>query len=241
MPPFLYAELSEYYDLIYHWKDYSAEADRLRSILITHSIPDGSTIADVACGTGSHLVHLARWYKLIGADQSPEMITLARRKLPDAQLMVRGMADGLNVAPVSVILCLFSAFGYLISDEEIELTIAAFASGVVAGGLLILEPWLDPAHFRPGTAAMHTYDSPDLKLCRSVVTRRENNDIAVLEFHWLIAAAGSPRVAHEVEVHRLRLLQIDSLLAKLKVAGFRPSFQPTGLTDDRGLIVAVRE
>lgn len=237
----LYGDLAEYYDLIYHWKDYAAEANRIRAILSEHSVSDGATLVDVACGTGSHLHHLSKWYSVFGADLNPAMLDLARRKVPGARFRLGNMAAGPAFSPADAILCLFSAFGYLLSDADIDRTIAGFVAGLVPGGVLILEPWVDPASFRPGTAAMHTHDSPDLKLCRSVVTRREDPDISVLEFHWLIAAAGSPRVIHEIEEHRLRLLSTDQLLGKLTSAGLRSTFVHKGLTDDRGIIISVRE
>lgn len=234
-----YSDLAQYYDQIYHWKNYAEEAGVLRTILASEGVTDGESLADVSCGTGSHLKHLAEWYSTRGYDSSHEMLQIARRKLPGVELLEQDMAAAAVQPPTSAILCLFSAFGYLLSDASIDRAILNFAAGLRPGGILILEPWLGPDEFRPGTAAMHTFDSPDLKLCRSVVTRREG-DVSVLEFHWLIAAAGSPGVDHQIEEHRLRLLPIAELLHRLTRAGFAPSSQHLRLTEDRALVVARR-
>jgi hypothetical protein len=47
----MFIDSAELYDAIYSFKDYARECDRLRN-LINASVPDTSTILDVACGTG---------------------------------------------------------------------------------------------------------------------------------------------------------------------------------------------
>ena len=70
----LYAERARLYDLIYHWKDYASEAERVRSILLDEGIPDGSRVVEAACGTGQYLGPLSRWYEVEGYDLHPAMV-----------------------------------------------------------------------------------------------------------------------------------------------------------------------
>ena len=45
------------------------------------------TAVDVACGTGRHPARLAELgHQAVGVDQSPEMLEVARRRMPDARL-----------------------------------------------------------------------------------------------------------------------------------------------------------
>ena len=51
---------------------------------------EDATVLDVGCGTGEGVRYLARWVKrgfLAGLDLSPQMIEVARRKLPDQSRM----------------------------------------------------------------------------------------------------------------------------------------------------------
>ena len=43
------------------------------------------------------------------------------------------------------------------------------------GGVLVIEPWITPEDWRVGEPHLQTYDSPDLKLARANVARREGD------------------------------------------------------------------
>ncbi len=53
---------ADLHDRIYHWKDYAAEAGRVRACLAAAGIPDGARVVEGACGTGGHLAHLRKHY-----------------------------------------------------------------------------------------------------------------------------------------------------------------------------------
>lgn len=235
----LYSELAEYYDLIYQWKSYADEARRIREILSAEGVPDGAGLADVACGTGSHLAHLQAHYAVRGLDASASMLAVARRKLPGIPFQVADMAARAVEPPVRALLCLFSAIGYVYPEPRLRAAAANFAHGLEPGGVLIVEPWLDRTTFAPGLPTMHTYDTPDLKLCRMGLTRQEA-DMSVLEFQWMAAAHGSPGVVHSLDEHRLWLCPLELLLCVLLEAGIRCRVEPIGLTPDRLLVVGLR-
>ncbi len=77
----MFHESARFYDAIYSFKDYAAEAGWLRYLLTEHGHPDG-TLLDVACGTGAHLLHLRDHYRVEGLDLDPGMLDVARAKLP---------------------------------------------------------------------------------------------------------------------------------------------------------------
>src|SRR2546430_11502469 len=56
------AGYSAYYDLLYHDKDYAAEARFVAELVRRHGgrPPAGVELLDLACGTGRHLIELAR-------------------------------------------------------------------------------------------------------------------------------------------------------------------------------------
>ena len=79
----MFRHTAHVYDLLYEssGKDYAAEAHALHT-LIQQRAPGAASLLDVACGTGGHLVHLRRWYDVVGVDIDPGMLDEARRRLP---------------------------------------------------------------------------------------------------------------------------------------------------------------
>ncbi len=46
----MFDKSAELYDLFYDWKDYRAEAEKVRELVAARN-PDARTLLDVACGT----------------------------------------------------------------------------------------------------------------------------------------------------------------------------------------------
>jgi daunosaminyl-N,N-dimethyltransferase/N-dimethyltransferase len=235
----MFGRHAEYYDPIYHWKDYAAEAARLHELLAAEGVEDGASVLEAACGTGSYLPPLSRWYAVSGFDLSAEVLQIARRKLPQAPLFQADMAEFTLAQPVAALLCLFSSIGYVYPEARLRAAARAFGQAVRPGGALIVEPWLTAESYRPGHPTMHTYDSPELKLCRAVVSKQEG-EMAVLDFHWLALRAGAGDVEHFVDRHRLWLCPTETLLEAFAEAGFEARWEAEGLMPGRGLIVGRR-
>jgi ubiquinone/menaquinone biosynthesis C-methylase UbiE len=58
----MFTQSAEFYDAIYHFKDYRAEAERLHALIQTHIRRPARTLLDVARGTGQHLTYLRDHY-----------------------------------------------------------------------------------------------------------------------------------------------------------------------------------
>jgi len=108
-----YENSAEWYDLIYRWKDYRAEVNALRGYFARYESRPTHTILDVACGTGAHLIHLNDHYTCTGLDYSPDMLRVARAKLPDLPIHEGDMRTFDLGMTFDVVLCLFSAIGYM--------------------------------------------------------------------------------------------------------------------------------
>jgi daunosaminyl-N,N-dimethyltransferase/N-dimethyltransferase len=234
----VYASQADLYDPIHHDKPYAAEARRLRDLLASEGIPDGSRVLEAGCGTGSYLVHLAHWYEVSGFDNSPEMLGLARRKLPRVPLFQADMGDFEVDAPVDALLCLYSAIGYLDGPEHLARTARAFFAALRPGGLLVVEPWIRPEHFRPATS-MEVYDGARLKVCRQATSRRDG-EMSIMTCHWLVARADDQSVTYFVESHRMWLFSQAAIVETLERAGFDVRVDERGLLEGRGLYVARR-
>ena len=234
----LYRRRARYYDAIYHWKDYASESSRVRELLASEGIADGSRVLEAACGTAAHMMHLRQWYDIRGFDLSEPMIQIAREKLPDMPLFVADMASFHVEAQFDALLCLFSSIGYVYPEDRLRSAAACMARAIRPGGVLVIEPWIAPESYIPGRAWMQTFDGAELKLCRMVISRREG-DMATMEFHWLAAATGG-EVEHFIDRHALWLCPHDLLIRIFSDAGFDCRLDSSGLTKDRELLIGRR-
>lgn len=234
----LYERRAELYDRIYSFKDYAAEAIRLRELLTREGAAPGSSLVDACCGTGSHLALLAADYRVGGFDASAAMLAIARRKLPAARLVEADVRDFRWPEQVDALTCLFSSIGYLRSVAEVDDAAKSFARALRPGGVLVIEPWLTREDCKPGIPTIHTYADDDIKLCRMAVTVVEG-DFSIFEMNWLVGRRDAA-VEHFVERHELRLAPRAELASALERAGFAARFEEEGLMPKRGLFVARR-
>jgi ubiquinone/menaquinone biosynthesis C-methylase UbiE len=138
---------AELYDLFYGAKPYAAEVSHLHGLLQKFSGQPVRRVLDIACGTGSHAIELARLgYEVAGSDISEDMLAHAREKAQSADSQVRferqDMRD-LNVAakPFDAVLCLFDAIGHVQTTAAIKQTFHAVHRHLGQDGLFILEFW----------------------------------------------------------------------------------------------------
>jgi len=81
----VFSKSAPLYDLFYAGKDYAREADRLRALVGEHQRSPGTSLLDVACGTGGHIAFLRRDYAVEGLDLDRGLLEIARRKHPDTK------------------------------------------------------------------------------------------------------------------------------------------------------------
>ncbi len=235
---FLYRDRAELYDRIYHWKDYDTEARLVHELLAAEGVADGSRLLDVATGTGRHLVPLRAWYEVAGLDLHPEMLAVARRRLPGLALIEGDMAAFEVERPFDAVTCLFSSIGYLENVARLAAAARCLAAAVRPGGVVVVQPWLTPEEAIDGVCLLDTYESEELKLCRMSDGRVEGGR-SVLEFHWLVGRPGGGVEAF-VERHELTLFSHQQMLDALAAAGLQPRLDPRDLGGRPGLYVARR-
>ena len=100
------------YDLMHRarGKDYAAEVVQV-SREIRARKADATSLLDVACGTGGHLLHLRNDFSVSGVELDPSMLELARRRLPDVELQAGDMRTFDLGRRYDAVTCLFSAVG----------------------------------------------------------------------------------------------------------------------------------
>jgi len=222
----VYGQSARIYDLLYVGsgiKDYPAESAELDRI-IREANPTARTLLDVACGTGAHLVELRRWYSVQGVDLSPAMLAVARGRLPGVPLAEADMRTLDLGQSFDVVTCLFSSIGYITDPSEMRSAIAHIAAHVAPGGVLILDGWVRPDHWREGISPEPDIAQDDeVLVVRLSVSRRAGN-ITELDMHHLVQTSGG--IEYFVESHRLALTKTEDYVAAVEGAGLAARIIP---------------
>lgn len=231
----MYKLSAEYYDLIYlAQKDYSKEADSLKHLISRYLNSGGKRLLDIACGTGLHLSHLMDDFQVEGLDLSSEMLEAASCKLPGIPLYTGDMIDFSLPNMYDVIICMFGSIAYTGSRERLHQAFACMARHLAAGGVLLIEPWLSPDLFKPGSIHMQAVDQPDLKIIR-MCTSLQRDSFAVLDMHHLV---GTPQQTfHFIEHHELALFTLEDIFSAFTGLPLRVHYDPSAVTA-RGMFMA---
>ncbi|MGQ0548541.1 MAG: class I SAM-dependent DNA methyltransferase [Armatimonadota bacterium] len=231
-----YAKWAAYYDAIYATvgKDYASEARRIHALIQQHKRTEGSTLLDVACGTGGHIAHLKHHYAVEGLDADTEMLAIARRKHPDVVFHQGDMAQFDLRRRFDAVVCLFGSIAYTLTVPRLRQAVAAMRRHLHAGGVIIIEPFIAPEVFRDGHISADFVDQPDLKLARMGFSRTHGG-IGTLEFQFLVLTpAGFEQFG---ERHDMALFSHDDYMGAFRAAGMEAVRDPEGLMG-RGLYIA---
>jgi ubiquinone/menaquinone biosynthesis C-methylase UbiE len=231
----MFSESAEFYDAIYSFKDYAAEAAQVAALVRSHA-PTARTILDVGCGTGEHarLLAVKHGFAVDGLDIDPGLLRIAREKHPNGRFFIGDMSDFALDQRYDAIVCLFSSIAYLITLERVRRALACFCHHLGRGGTLLVEPWFSPGVLSAGRVFQHTGTFAGRHVER--VSRTEiDGPISRLHFEYRIEAPDGVR--HAAEVHELGLFTPDDLRTAFADVGLRADFDPVGITG-RGLWVA---
>jgi SAM-dependent methyltransferase len=230
----MFTESARYYDLIYAWKDYAAEARdvamRLRALE-----PRCESVLDVACGTAEHARLLAAdGFRVDGLDIDPKFIEIARRKHTQGRFFTEDMSAFRLPHRYDAVICMFSSIGYLPTLSRVEAALRCFREHLEPGGVVIVEPWFEPGVLDPARPFQHVGEADGVRVVRNgrieIVGR-----LARLFFTYEISDAHGFRTA--TEIHDLALFSRDELLGAFRNAGLDADFDPRGPMG-RGLYVA---
>ena len=229
----MFSRSARIYDAIYaSVRDYPLEAAELDR-LIQERRPGARTLLDVACGTGAHLEHLTG-YEVEGLDLEPEMLAVARERLPAVAFHEDDMASFDLRKRFDAVVCMFSSIGYVRTEERLRSAIASMARHLEPGGVLVVEPWLSPDVWMDRHVGAVFVDDPELKIARMNVAQREGT-VSMFEFEYLV---GTPDgIERFTERHELGLFRVEQYLQAFRIAGLEAEHDQEGPMG-RGLYIA---
>jgi trans-aconitate methyltransferase len=225
-----------YYAAFYGaFKDYAAEAEAIAALIHEHH-PSAETVLDVGCGPGdhAHLLATEHGYAVDGIDVASEFVQQARETHPDGAFWVADMVDFNLGRRYHVVLCLFSAIGYVQTLENVRRTLQRFRRHLHPGGLVIVEPWFTPEVWEPGSIYCKTVETDEWTLCR-MSHAAQNGRRSILQFEYLLGRPDG--IQRFSERHELGLFTVAEMTSCFEDAGFTVTHREDGLTD-RGLYLA---
>jgi len=171
----------------------------------------------------------------IGLDLEPAFVRIAQRKTPGGDFFRADMMGFDLGRTYDVVLCLFGSIGYVRTLENLRRALECFRKHLAPGGVVVVEPWFEPAAWQPGRVMLVTAEGEGISVCR--MSRSAVRDgLSVIEFEYLIGRAAG--IEHRREVHELGLFTAAELAQCFAAAGLDVvEHDREGLTG-RGLFVA---
>ena len=185
-----------------------------------------SKILDVGCGTGRHYIPLVKdGYEVTGLDLSQNMLNVLRKKAEAADLkpcVFRKDMREINFAnEFDAIICMNTAFMYLLTDEDILRALRAFHRALRPGGAAVI----DIMNFfsllgRYKENVVESYIKNGVKFERAV--KHSVEDVpAIWNHHEFGIIEDSGKISTYRELHRFRMLNHNEMRRFLREAGFR--------------------
>lgn len=132
-----YVVLAKYYDRM--MGDRSKELEWVRE-LISKYCPQTKKVLELACGTGTFLKYLhEQGFDVTGVDMSPEMLAVARNKVPQALFLLQDIASFSLPDKFDVIVCLFDSINHLVEYADWEAIFSRVHLHLNEGGLFIFD------------------------------------------------------------------------------------------------------
>lgn len=233
----MFVESAEFYDAIYSFKDYAAEAEQVTALICSVQ-PDAITVLDVACGTGEHALLLTtqHGFEVDGLDINGDLLAVARKKNPAGYFYEADMSDFSLGYTYDAIVCLFSAIGYLTTLEQVERALRCFRKHLAPNGVVLVEPWFSPGILDTSRVSKNTATYQGRTVVRTSHITVEGR-ISRIHFSYDIETPDGMR--HATEVHELGLFTPKEMGVAFQAAGFKARFDPKGPTG-RGLWTATR-
>lgn len=220
-------------------KDYEAESSILKVMIAKYKQSSGNELLDVGCGTGMHLPYLTDEYEVTGVDRSEQQLEGARKRLPDTTFVRGDMRDFDLHHQFDVVTCLFSSIGYVYPYEQMEKAIKNMGAHLKPGGLLIVEPWLQPGTFMPNQPPKtYVINLTDKHLKMTVITSdfRLNGNISSMKMHHILEKPGSTE--EFTEEHSMALYEPQEFRKAFRAAGISFLLHDKQGLDGRGLLIA---
>lgn len=131
-----YEVFGKFYDAV--MGNRSESAKRV-SELLRASKPNARKVLELGCGTGSILKHLQDTYEVSGLDLSSKMLSIARKKVPQAKLSRQNMVDFQIDERFDAVFCVFDSINHVRRFSDWRKVFARVRRHLSPGGCFIFD------------------------------------------------------------------------------------------------------
>ncbi len=219
------SEYAQAYDSLYQSKDYEKECDYLEEVF--RKCGAGiKTVLDLGCGTGGHALILAkRGYKVVGVDQSEEMLKAAEKKAKDAGLEIdfhRSSIQDLELnTEFDAVISMFAVISYQNDNEDLALACRKAKHHLKQGGPFIFDAWNGLGVMTdPPTQMVKEVHNGNERIFRNTKPIVDAMNHSVQVNFKVIKLSGDKLISETEESHKMRFLFPQEIKYFLQVAGF---------------------
>lgn len=234
----IYRDLAKYYDLIYSFKNYKKETDKIKEQITKNCKSNGKMLLEVGCGTGKHASLLSDSFNVTATDISEDMLHIARFNYPGLDLRQADMSELKLGKKFDVILSLYSSIAYVKTKDKLKKTLQNFSAHLQKGGIVIFEPWFTKATYTVGIPSIKIYESDTVKIVRACVPKILNN-LSIMDLNYLIAEKNKS-VVHIIDRHEMGLFEVDETLQLMESSGMKAKYLKNGLMKNRGIYIGIK-
>lgn len=217
----VFADYSEYYDLLYRDKDYAGEARYVRDLIARHA-PDAKRIIEIGCGTGGHAREFAALgLEVHGVDMSAGMLEIAdeKRRALDPSLARRllfsqGDARTFRLGEhADAVVSLFHVMSYQSTTDDLMAAFATARAHLRVGGVFVFDCWYGPAVLTEGPAVtLKRLEDESVSVTRvsEPVMDTATNTVDV-SYSVVVHDRATEKVRVLRETHRMRYLFVPEI------------------------------
>lgn len=220
-----YSFFAKYYDELTQNVEYSRRADYFSALLLSCGIESG-TVLDLACGTGSLTVELAkRGYDMIGVDASGDMLCRAQNKAFESgvspMFLCQRMQELDLYGTVDAAVCSLDSINHLTDEKDVKRTFERLRLFVAPGGVFIFDVNTVYKHRNVLGDNAFVYEYPDVFCVWQNSFNGQDNTVDIaLDFFENCGETYKRRSENFSE----RAYEIDFLKSLLDKAGFDTEF-----------------
>lgn len=218
--------VAKYCDVVYEKvRDTQREIRFLNWVFQELSDVEVREILDVACGTGRHAIPLSKkGYTVTGGDRSQAMLAVLEEKVRRANIEIPvikcDMKDIEFREEFDAIICMYTSFNYLLTDQDIEKALVAFYRALRPGGIVILDlmnPIFYIGKFREITVEHHQ----EGQMCIQRTFKHTLDEVRSLWYQdeFVVADDGNS-VSTCREIHTMRMLTYPEISHFIRDAQF---------------------
>lgn len=211
-------DYSRVYDLIYKNKNYKLETNNLLKLINKYLKKREKNVLEFGCGTGSHCIHYAKYFKKIYLyDKSKSIIDLARNKLTKLNNVSFIKNKDIIKKKVDVVFLLFDVFSYISNRKVLEKNLKLFNKITSNEGLIIFDFWLKESVLKskPEDYTKKYGDSniEFQRVCKTKINYRKN----IVKINYSIILKNK----EFKEIHELRFFSFKEIKIILNSCGYK--------------------